>query len=88
MQHFNEPGFINIGAGEDIEIKQLALLIKNIIGYTGEIRNDLSKPDGTPRKLMDISKLTKMGWKPKITLEEGIRKAYHDFVNTLVSSES
>lgn len=88
MQHFNEPGFINIGAGEDIEIKQLALLIKNIIGYTGEIRNDLSKPDGTPRKLMDISKLTKMGWKPKITLEEGIRKAYHDFVNTMVSSEA
>ncbi len=87
MQHYDEPGFINIGAGEDIEIKQLALLIKSIIGYTGEIRNDLSKPDGTPRKLMDSTKLYKMGWRPRVSLEEGIRKAYQDFVSTMVSSE-
>ncbi len=79
MQHYNDPGFVNIGTGEDIEIKELALLIKSIIGYTGEIRHDLDKPDGTPRKLMDVGRLHKMGWKARISLEDGIRKVYADF---------
>ena len=82
MNEFEEPGFINIGFGEDIEIKALAEMISRIVGYEGEIRHDLSKPDGTPRKLMDSGKLNAMGWKPKIHLEAGIRKAYSDFLGT------
>jgi len=83
MKSYNEPGFINIGAGSDIEIRELAVLIKNITGYTGEIRNDLSKPDGTPRKLLDTGRLDKMGWKPSIGLESGIRKVYDDYLKKI-----
>ena len=79
MQSYNEAGLINIGTGEDIEIGELALLIKKIVGYEGEIIHDLTKPDGTPRKLMDVSKLHNFGWKHKIALEEGIRNVYADF---------
>ena len=79
IQHYDEPGFINIGVGEDIAIKDLAALIKKIIGYDGDIVHDLSKPDGTPRKLMDVSKLTGLGWKAKISLEDGIRKVYEEY---------
>ncbi|HEY4205979.1 MAG TPA: GDP-L-fucose synthase [Puia sp.] len=79
MQQYNEPGFVNIGTGEDLEIGELALLIKKIVGYEGKIEHDLSKPDGTPRKLMDVSKLNKLGWKASISLEEGIRRVYEDF---------
>ena len=79
MQQYNEPGFVNIGTGEDLEIGELALLIKKIVGYEGEVAHDLSKPDGTPRKLMDVDKLHKLGWKASISLEEGIRKVYEDF---------
>jgi GDP-L-fucose synthase len=81
MQHFDESGFVNIGTGEDIEIKELAFLIKSITGYTGAIIHDLDKPDGTPRKLMDVGKLHKMGWKARIGLEEGIRRVYADYKN-------
>jgi GDP-L-fucose synthase len=80
MQHYNEPGFVNIGTGEDIEIRELAMLIKDIVGYNGTIEHDLSKPDGTPRKLMDVSKLTKLGWKYSIDLETGIRSVYQEYV--------
>lgn len=79
MQKYDEPGLVNIGTGEDLEIKELALLIKNIVGYEGEIKHDLGKPDGTPRKLMDVDKLHKIGWKARINLEEGIRQVYADF---------
>lgn len=79
IQHYDEPGFINIGVGEDIAIKDLAALIKKIIDYDGDIVHDLSKPDGTPRKLMDVSKLTGLGWKAKISLEDGIRKVYEEY---------
>jgi GDP-L-fucose synthase len=82
MQQYNDAGFLNIGVGEDISIHDLALLIKEITGYRGEIVRDLSKPDGTPRKLMDVSKLTALGWKARTALEDGIRQAYQDFVNT------
>jgi GDP-L-fucose synthase len=68
--------FVNLGTGEDIKIKDLALLIKDIVGFEGDIKYDLSKPDGTPRKLLDISKMKELGWKPRISLEEGIRKTY------------
>jgi GDP-L-fucose synthase len=80
MQQYNDAGFVNVGTSEDLEIKELALLIKKITGYEGEIVHDLSKPDGTPRKLMDVAKLKKMGWQAKIGLEEGIQKVYHDFI--------
>lgn len=79
MEKYNAPGFINIGIGEDIQIKDLAMLVKNIIGYTGEIKHDLSKPDGTPRKLLDIAKLRNMGWEAKIGLEDGIMSVYKEF---------
>jgi GDP-L-fucose synthase len=76
MNHYDESDIINIGCGEDISIAELALLVKDIVGYTGNIEYDIEKPDGTPRKLLDTSKLRGLGWKPKISLEEGIRKAY------------
>lgn len=79
MQEYNEPGLINVGIGEDITIKNLALLIKEIVGYNGAIEHDSSKPDGTPRKLMDISRLQALGWKAKIHLREGIAEVYKDF---------
>lgn len=78
MNHYNESGLINIGYGEDIQIKDLANLVKKNIGYEGEIIWDTSKPDGTPRKLMDVSKLNQLGWKPTINLEEGIQKVLND----------
>jgi len=73
LKNYNERGFINIGTGEEISIKDLALLIKKIVAYEGELKFDTSKPDGTPRKLMDSSKLLSLGWKPKISLEHGVR---------------
>lgn len=76
MQHYNQAGFMNVGTGTDVTIKDLATLIKSIVGYDGNITHDLNKPDGTPRKLMDVSKLNASGWKAKIDLEEGIRSVY------------
>lgn len=80
MQHYDESGLVNIGTGEDLSIKDLALLIKKITGFEGTLSFDSSKPDGTPRKLMDVSKLHSFGWKHKIELEEGIQLAYQDFL--------
>lgn len=79
MYHYDEPGFINIGIGEDISIRDLAQLIKVITGFQGELKFDTSKPDGTPRKLMDVSRLNTLGFKAKISLEEGIRFVYEDY---------
>lgn len=76
MNKYNEPGFINVGVGEDISIKDLALLVKKIVGYEGAMEWDTTKPDGTPRKLMDVSRLQALGWKAGIGLEEGIRDVY------------
>ena len=81
MENYNEKGLINIGTGEDISIKDLALLIKKTVGYEGEIKFDTSKPDGTPRKLLDVSKLHSKGWKHTVELEEGIKLAYRDFLS-------
>jgi len=72
--------FVNVGTGEDIKIKDLAILIKDIIGFKGEIMHDLTKPDGTPRKLLDVSKINQLGWKAKTSLEEGILKTYEEYV--------
>ncbi|ASZ10700.1 GDP-L-fucose synthase [Chitinophaga pendula] len=76
MKHFNEEGVINIGVGKDISIRELAYMIKNILKFEGDIIFDATKPDGTPRKLMDISKLRSYGWKATIELESGIRDVY------------
>ncbi|RDC54445.1 GDP-L-fucose synthase [Pedobacter chinensis] len=81
MQRYNEPNLINIGTGHDLTIKDLALLIKDVLSYDGELVFDSSKPDGTPRKLMDVSKLHDLGWKHKIELREGIELAYQDFIS-------
>jgi GDP-L-fucose synthase len=81
MNTYNGEQFVNIGSGTDLTIKDLALLIKDIIGFKGEITHDLSKPDGTPRKLMDVSYLHSLGWKHKIELPEGIKQVYEDFKN-------
>jgi GDP-L-fucose synthase len=78
MQGYNEPGFINIGRGEDVTIKELAEMIKEITGYKGKIVFNPSKPDGTPRKLLDVSKLTALGWQAKIGLREGVKKVYSE----------
>jgi len=80
MKNYNEAGFVNIGTGKEISINDLALMIKNIIGFQGEIVFDFTKPDGTPRKLTDISKLTKLGWKHTIELEQGISNVYKDYI--------
>lgn len=79
MQNYSGEKIVNIGTGTDLAIKDLALLVKKIVGYNGEIKHDLTKPDGTPRKLMDVSYLHSLGWKHKIELEEGIRAVYEDF---------
>jgi GDP-L-fucose synthase len=81
MQSYDGKDFLNIGCGEDISIKELAELIKEITGYTGNIVFDATKPDGTPRKLMDIGRLKAQGWRPKISLREGLKLAYADFVS-------
>jgi len=80
MQSYDEANLINIGTGQDLSIRDLALLIQRIVGFTGNLVFDTSKPDGTLRKLMDVSKLHAKGWKHKIELEEGIALAYQDFL--------
>ncbi len=81
MQHYNEPQFINVGTGHDISIKELAELVMRIIGYEGALRFDTTRPDGTPRKLMDVTKLHSLGWKHQVELAEGIERAYEDFIS-------
>lgn len=76
MQQYSAPGFVNIGTGKDISIKDLALLIKKTVGYEGELRFNASRPDGTPRKLTDTTKLHSLGWKHRISLEAGIIETY------------
>ncbi|MCB0918899.1 MAG: GDP-L-fucose synthase, partial [Actinobacteria bacterium] len=67
---------VNVGCGEDISIRDLAILIRDAVGYTGDIRWDTSRPDGTPRKLLDVATLTAMGWQPSVRLEDGIAELY------------
>jgi GDP-L-fucose synthase len=83
MKNHNEKGLVNIGTGIDISIKELAELIKKIVGYEGELDWDDSKPDGTPRKLMNVDKLNALGWTYKIELEKGISLVYEDFKNNI-----
>lgn len=83
MQNYNDSGLVNIGIGDDISILDLAILVKKVVGFEGEILTDITKPDGTPRKLMDVSKLSSFGWKAKTTLEEGIQKVYQEIKDTI-----
>ncbi|HEU5164400.1 MAG TPA: NAD-dependent epimerase/dehydratase family protein, partial [Chitinophagaceae bacterium] len=84
MKNYSEEGLINIGVGEDLSIKELAEMIKEITGHKGNIVFDSSKPDGTPRKLMDVSKLSSLGWKASISLKEGIFQVYNEkFLSTV-----
>ena len=76
MQNYDSPDLINIGFGEDIRIRDLAELVAQVVGFTGEIVWDTTKPDGTPRKLLDVTKLDKLGWKARVPLEQGIRDTY------------
>lgn len=76
MEKYEEPSTINVGCGEDVSILELAALVKEVTGYGGKILTDPTKPDGTPRKLLDVSRLQALGWKPKVKLIDGLRKAY------------
>lgn len=80
MQYYNDKLFLNIGTGEEVSIKELALIIKDVVGFEGAIQFDTSKPDGTPRKLMDSSRLHNLGWKHKTSLKEGLKKTYPYFL--------
>lgn len=81
LKNYNQPGLVNIGWGEDISIKEIAQLIANEVGYTGDLEFDTSKPDGTPRKLMDTTKINNFGWKPSIGLQEGIARTILEVIN-------
>jgi GDP-L-fucose synthase len=81
MESYNDKLFMNVGTGEEVTIKELAILIKEVVGFNGEIKFDSSKPDGTPRKLMDSSRLHSLGWKHSISLKEGLKKAYGQFLS-------
>lgn len=76
MQEYDEEGHINVGYGEDVSIKELAETVGRVVGFEGNLRFDTSKPDGTPRKLLDCAKLFSLGWRPKIPLEQGIKQTY------------
>jgi len=81
MLNYNDKEFVNIGVGKDLSIKELALKVKEIIGFEGDLVFDSSKPDGTPRKLMDVGKLHNLGWHHRTSLEEGVKLAYQDFLS-------
>ena len=87
MENYNEEGLVNIGTGVDVTITELAMLIKEIVGYEGSLVYDHTKPDGTPRKLMDVSKLTNLGWKYSIELKDGLKQVYGDYLSSLASRD-
>jgi GDP-L-fucose synthase len=80
MQHYNEEQFINIGSSHEVSIQQLAEMVRSVVDYAGEVRWDASRPDGTPRKLLDSSRLFALGWRPQIDLTTGLCLAYRDFL--------
>jgi GDP-L-fucose synthase len=87
MNNYSDEIHINMGTGKDIEIRELAEIIKKVVGYEGEIVNDTTKPDGTPRKLLDVTRLHNLGWKHKVELEKGIRRVYEWYVGKIAKEE-
>jgi GDP-L-fucose synthase len=81
LKNYSDDGFLNVGTGEDVTIAEFAQTVANVVGYSGRLVYDASRPDGTPRKLLDVSKLTELGWRARIGLEDGLRIAYADFLN-------
>ncbi len=86
MMHYNDKPFVNIGTGEDLPISELAKMIQSIVGYNGAIKLDRSKPDGTPRKLMDVSRINQLGWKHRIGLRDGITAVYDSYTRNSISA--
>ena len=87
MNNYSGNETVNVGTGKELTIKELTELTAKVIGYTGEIKWDSTKPDGTPRKLLDVSKLKNLGWTYQTELEDGIRLAYEDFLNNPMRAE-
>lgn len=87
MNHYSGNETVNVGTGKELTIEELTRLVAKVIGYTGKIKWDLSKPDGTPRKLLDVTKFKKLGWNYKTELEDGLRLAYEDFLNKPIRAE-
>ena len=83
IKHYSAPGFLNVGTGRDITIREFAQIVSDVVGYSGEIVFDTSRPDGPPQKLLDVSKLTALGWTAKTSLSEGLSVAYADFRNRI-----
>jgi GDP-L-fucose synthase len=83
LEKYNSPEIINVGCGEDISIKGLAELVREIVGFDGDLAWDITKPDGTPRKLLDVSKLSKLGWRATIPLRDGIARTYDWFLKNV-----
>jgi GDP-L-fucose synthase len=88
LEHYNDPQPINVGVGTDVTIHELAELVARVVGYTGAIGNDPSKPDGTPRKLLDVSRLHALGWKPAIDLERGVASTYAWYLEHLLGGDA
>ena len=82
LENYDSPEIVNIGCGEDLTIRELAELICDVVGFRGELVFDTGKPDGTPRKLLDISRLKQLGWRPRIPLREGLRQTYDWYLST------
>jgi GDP-L-fucose synthase len=82
MKHYSDFGFLNVGTGKDVTIAEFAGVVRDIVGYKGEIVFDTSRPDGPPQKLLDVSKLNKLGWAPKTSLRDGLAGAYADFLSS------
>lgn len=80
---YPKPCFVNLGTGEDVTIRELAETVRTVVGYTGDLIFDTSKPDGTPRKLEDVSRMRRLGWRHKVVLEEGIRRTYQWYFDNL-----
>jgi len=87
METYDGNGPVNVGLGEDLKISEISAIVREIVGYQGEVKFDVNMPDGTPQKLLDMSKLNMMGWEPKIPLSQGIEKAYSWYLEHVVSSE-
>ena len=88
MEHYSDEQFINVGSGSDLDIKTLAEMVQRVIGFEGQIIWDHSKPDGTPRKWMDSSRIFALGWMPQIDLPTGIRLAYDDYLKQVGAIET